>query len=102
MVGSLFRALPRHELPYPRDRDPPTGQVFRSSMITAICYERELPGELVPVDQGNSAKMPDGGGWAAHRCHMGPPSTKKRARIGYDSVSPLINELSAGLLRALI
>jgi transposase InsO family protein len=62
---TVCRILRRHRLPYLRECDPMTGEVIRSSKLTAIRYERDRPGELVHMDVKKIGKIPDGGGWAA-------------------------------------
>ena len=43
-----------------------TGQLIRSSKVTAVRYQRSRPGELVHMDVKKLARIPEGGGWRAH------------------------------------
>ncbi len=90
----MSRILRRHHVPYLRECDPLTGEVIRSSKITAVRYERDDPGGLVHMDVKKIGKIPDGGGWKAHGRQMGSTGAKKRARIGYDYVHSLVDDHS--------
>ncbi|WMY79649.1 IS481 family transposase [Citricoccus sp. I39-566] len=87
---TISRILTRRQIP-PLDRcDPLTGDVIRSSKVTAVRYERAHPEELVHVDVKKLGKIPDGGGWRAHR-----RSEQVRGRgIGYDYVHSMVDDHS--------
>jgi Integrase core domain len=91
---TVSRILRRHQLPYPADCYPLTGQRIRSSKQTACRYERDRPGELVHMDVKKIGKIPDGGGWRAH----GRPTTKaekmRQPKIGYPYLHSLVDDHS--------
>jgi len=91
---TVSRVLSRHGVPYLRECDPLTGEVIRASKTTAVRYERDRPGELVPMDVKKVGRIPDGGGWKAHGRKMGSTSAAKKARIGYDYVHSLVDDHS--------
>ena len=88
---TVSRILRRHDVPYPRECDPITGEVIRSSKQTAVRYERQRPGELVHMDVKKIGRIPEGGGWRVHG------RTIPRDRVngpGYDYVHSLVNDHS--------
>lgn len=89
---TISRILRRHGMPYLRECDPMTGEVIRSSKVTAQRYERDRPGELVHVDVKKIGRIPQGGGWRAWGRQMGSTGAKKRARIGYDYVHSAVDD----------
>lgn len=91
---TVSRILRRHQVPYLRECDPLTGEVIRSSKVTAVRYERDRPGELVHMDVKKVGRIPDGGGWKAHGRQMGSSAAAKKARIGYDYVHSLVDDHS--------
>ena len=90
-VASILR---RHQVPYPRECDPLTGEVIRSSKATAVRYERPLPGDLAHMDVKKAGKIPAGGGWKAHGRQVGKTSVQKKARIGFDYIHSLVDDHS--------
>jgi transposase InsO family protein len=91
---TVSRILRRHDVPRLAECDPLTGDVIRSSKMTAIRYERDWPGELVHMDVKKIGRIPDGGGWRAHGRKMGSTGAKKRARIGFDYVHSVVDDHS--------
>jgi transposase InsO family protein len=91
---TVSRILRRHKVPYLRECDPMTGEVIRSSKTTAVRYEREQPGELVHMDVKKLGKVPDGGGWRAHRREETVHHRHKKTQIGYDYVHSLVDDHS--------
>jgi len=91
---TVSRILRRHDVPRLAECDPLTGDVIRSSKMTAIRYERDRPGELVHMDVKKIGRIPDGGGWRAHGRKMGSTSAKKKARIGFDYVHSVVDDHS--------
>ena len=91
---TVSRILRRHHLPYLRECDPLTGTVIRSSKTTAVRYERDRPGELVPMDVKKIGKIPDGGGWRAHGRGSEPDKAKHSRRIGYDYIHSMVDDHS--------
>ena len=87
--------LRRHRMPYLRDCDPLTGAVIRASKTTAVRYERNRPGELIPMDVKKIGRIPDGGGWKAHgRAATGDDHAHKKSHIGFDYVHSVIDDHS--------
>src|SRR5664280_46811 len=91
---TISRILARHGVPRLAECDPLTGEVIRSSKVTAHRYERDRPGELVHVDVKKIGRIPDGGGWKAHGRQMGSTGARKRARIGFDYVHSMVDDHS--------
>jgi transposase InsO family protein len=91
---TISRILARHGVPRLAECDPLTGEVIRSSKVTAHRYERDRPGELVHVDVKKVGRIPDGGGWRAHGRQMGRTGAEKRARIGFDYVHSAVDDHS--------
>jgi transposase InsO family protein len=91
---TVSRILRRHDVPRLAECDPLTGDVIRSSKMTAIRYERDRPGELVHMDVKKIGRIPDGGGWRAHGREMGSTFAKKKARIGFDYVHSVVDDHS--------
>ncbi|MBB3082303.1 transposase [Geodermatophilus sabuli] len=83
---TVSRVLVRRGQPRLAALDPMTGQVIRSSKVTAVRYERARPGELVHMDVKKLARIPDGGGWRAHGRAAGSTSRDRATRVGYDYV----------------
>jgi transposase InsO family protein len=71
-----------------------TGEVIRSSKVTAVRYERSRPGELVHMDVKKLARIPDGGGWRAHGRAAREATRDRATRIGYDYVHSLVDDHS--------
>jgi transposase InsO family protein len=91
---TVSRILRRHNVPLLSECDPLTGDIIRSSKMTAIRYERARPGELVHMDVKKIGRIPDGGGWRAHGREMGSTSARKKTRVGYDYVHSLVDDHS--------
>jgi transposase InsO family protein len=91
---TIGRVLRRHELPLLCTLDPLTGELIRSSKMTARRYERERPGELVHMDVKKIGRIPDGGGWRAHGREMGSSWERKKTKVGYDYVHSLVDDHS--------
>ena len=89
---TVSQILRRHQLPYLRECDPITGQVIRSSKVTAVRYERERPGELVHVDVKKLGRIPAGGGWRAHG--RGKGNRDRKYRVGFDDVHSMVDDHS--------
>ena len=89
---TVSRVLARRGVPRLATLDPITGEVIRTSKVTAVRYERERPGELVHMDVKKLGRIPDGGGWKAlgraqgnrHRDHL----------VGFDYVHSLVDDHS--------
>jgi hypothetical protein len=92
---TISRVLRRHDLPRLCTLDPLTGELIRSSKMTAHRYERERPGELVHMDVKKIGRIPDGGGWRAHGREISRTTADKSARIGYDYVHSVVDDQSA-------
>jgi transposase InsO family protein len=91
---TVARILRRHQVPYLRECDPMTGEVIRTSKVTAVRYERARPGELVHMDVKKLGRIHHGGGWKAKGREHGQDAKQKRAKIGYDYVHSLIDDHS--------
>jgi transposase InsO family protein len=91
---TVSRVLVRRGQPRLSALDPMTGEVIRSSKVTAIRYERSRPGELVHMDVKKLARIPDGGGWRAHGRAAGSTSRDRATRVGYDYVHSLVDDHS--------
>lgn len=86
-VSAILR---RHRVPYLHECDPLTGQVIRSSKMTAIRYERDHPGDLAHMDVKKLGRIPAGGGWRAH----GRSEQVRGRGIGFDYVHSLVDDHS--------
>jgi transposase InsO family protein len=91
---TVSRVLVRRGQPRLAALDPITGQVIRSSKVTAVRYERSRPGELVHMDVKKLARIPDGGGWRAHGRPAGSTSRDRATKVGYDYVHSLVDDHS--------
>jgi transposase InsO family protein len=91
---TVSRVLTRRGLPRLAALDPMTGQVIRTSKVTAVRYERSRPGELAHMDVKKLARIPEGGGWRAHGRAAGSTSRDRATRVGYDYVHSLIDDHS--------
>ena len=91
---TVSRVLVRRGQPRLAALDPMTGQVIRSSKVTALRYERSRPGELVHMDVKKLGRIPDGGGWRAHGRAMGRTSRRRATVVGYDYVHSLVDDHS--------
>jgi transposase InsO family protein len=91
---TVSRVLRRHDLPRLCTLDPLTGELIRTSKMTARRYERERPGELVHMDVKKIGKIPDGGGWRAHGRQMGSSWERKKTKVGYDYVHSVVDDHS--------
>jgi transposase InsO family protein len=87
---TVSRILRRHQVPYLHQCDPITGEVIRSSKVTAVRYERSRPGELVHVDVKKLGRIPDGGGWKSHG--RGRGNRHRRQKIGFDYVHSMVDD----------
>jgi transposase InsO family protein len=88
---TVSRVLRRHDLPRLCTLDPLTGELIRSSKMTAERYERERPGELVHIDVKKIGRIPDGGGWRAHGRTTG---RTRSSQVGYDYVHSAVDDHS--------
>jgi transposase InsO family protein len=90
---TVSRILARHRMPHLAALDPITGQVIRSSKLTAVRYERARPGELVHMDVKKLGKIPPGGGWRGlGQTATNHQSRSKKTPVGYDYVHSLIDD----------
>lgn len=89
---TVSRIIVRAGMPRLAELDPMTGERIRASKTTAVCYERERPGELVHMDVKKLGRIPDGGGW----CALGRDVADRHrdAKIGYDYVHSLVDDHS--------
>jgi transposase InsO family protein len=88
---TVSRVLVRRGMPRLALLDPITGEVIRSSKVTAVRYEKGRPGELVHMDVKKLGRIPDGGGWRVHGRSI------PRDRIngpGFDYVHSLVDDHS--------
>jgi transposase InsO family protein len=90
---TVSRVLVRRGQPRLSALDPMTGEVIRSSKVTAVRYERSRPGELVHMDVKKLGRIPDGGGWRAHGRGVAE-TAKKKTPLGYDYVHSLVDDHS--------
>jgi transposase InsO family protein len=91
---TVSRVLARRGLPRLSVLDPMTGEVIRSSKVTATRYERSRPGELVHMDVKKLGRIPDGGGWRAHGRAAGSTARDRATRVGFDYVHSLVDDHS--------
>lgn len=91
---TITRILRRHGLPRLSECDPLTGDVIRTSKVTAVRYERARPGELAHMDVKKIGRIRDGGGWKAHGRQMGSTGQMKRNPVGFDYVHSLVDDHS--------
>jgi transposase InsO family protein len=91
---TVSRVLLRRGQPRLSALDPMTGEVIRSSKVTAIRYERSRPGELVHMDVKKLGRIPDGGGGRAHGRAAGSTSRRRTIVVGYDYVHSLVDDHS--------
>jgi len=91
---TISRVLRRHGMPRLCTLDPLTGELIRSSKVTARRYERERPGELVHMDVKKIGRIPNGGGWRAHGRHMGSSAARRRTKVGFDYVHSVVDDHS--------
>jgi transposase InsO family protein len=91
---TVSRVLARRGQPRLAALDPMTGQVIRSSKVTAVRYERSRPGELVHMDVKKLARIPDGGGWRAHGRAATVDHRHKPVPTGFDYVHSLVDDHS--------
>lgn len=91
---TVSRVLVRRGQPRLTALDPMTGEVIRSSKVTAVRYERSRPGELVHMDVKKLGRIPDGGGWRAHGRAAGSTSRDRGTKVGYDYVHSLVDDHS--------
>ena len=89
---TISRVLRRHDLPRLCTLDPLTGELIRSSKMTARRYERDRPGELVHMDVKKLGRIPDGGGWRARGRAAANQNGRKDRRVGYDFVHSLVDD----------
>jgi transposase InsO family protein len=71
-----------------------TGELIRTSKMTAHRYERDRPGELVHMDVKKLGRIPDGGGWRALGRETANQTTRTNRRIGYDYVHSVVDDHS--------
>jgi transposase InsO family protein len=89
---TVSRVLARHRVPRLCALDPITGELIRSSKLTAVRYERDRPGQLGHMDVKKIGRIPDGGGWRAHG-----RDNVTRDRVngpGFDYVHSLVDDHS--------
>jgi len=91
---TVSRVLVRRRQPRLAALDPMTGEVIRSSKVTAVRYERSRPGELVHMDVKKLGRIPDGGGWRAHGRAAGSTSRDRATKVGYDYVHSMVDDHS--------
>jgi transposase InsO family protein len=91
---TVSRVLARRGQPRLCALDPMTGEVIRSSKITATRYERSRPGELVHMDVKKLGRIPDGGGWRAHGRGGREIIRDRTTKVGYDYVHSLVDDHS--------
>jgi len=90
---TVSRILARHRVPPLAVLDPITGEVIRSSKVTAVRYERARPGELVHMDVKKLGKIPPGGGWRAEGQTAGNHHSRTdKTPVGYDYVHSLVDD----------
>jgi transposase InsO family protein len=89
---TVSRILARHRVPHLAALDPITGQVIRSSKVTAVRYERTRPGELVHMDVKKLGKIPPGGGWRAHGRGSGSIMRDRSTKVGFDYVHSVVDD----------
>src|SRR5687768_10752456 len=91
---TVSRVLARRGQPRLAALDPMTGEVIRSSKVTAVRYERSRPGELVHMDVKKLGRIPDGGGWRALGRAARETTRKRSSKLGYDYVHSLVDDYS--------
>ena len=91
---TVSRVLARRGQPRLSVLDPMTGEVIRSSKVTAIRYERSRPGELVHMDVKKLGRIPAGGGWRALGRAARETTKDRTAKLGYDYVHSLVDDHS--------
>jgi transposase InsO family protein len=91
---TVSRVLARRGQPRLSSLDPMTGQVIRSSKVTAVRYERSRPGELVHMDVKKLGRIPDGGGWRALGRAARETTYDRSIKLGYDYVHSLVDDYS--------
>ena len=91
---TVSRVLGRRGQPRLCALDPITGAVIRSSKMTATRYGRSRPGELAHMDVKKLGRIPDGGGWRAHRRTAGRTARERATKVGYDYVHSLVDDHS--------
>ena len=91
---TVSRVLVRRGQPRLAVLDPRTGQVIRSSKVTAVRYERSRPGELVHMDVKKLGRIPDGGGWRALGRAARETTEDRTTKLGYDYVHSLVDDHS--------
>jgi transposase InsO family protein len=89
---TVSRVLLLHGVARLASLDPITGEVIRTSKVTAVRYERERPGELVHMDVKKLGRIPDGGGWKAFG--RGQSTRGRDHRVGFDYVHSLVDDHS--------
>jgi transposase InsO family protein len=90
---TVSRVLARYQVPHLCDCDPMTGEVIRSSKITAVRYERARPGELVHMDIKKLGRIPEGGGWRAYG-RDGVKDPERKSGNGFDYVHSMVDDHS--------
>ena len=91
---TVSRVLVRRGQPRLAALDPMTGQVIRSSKVTAVRYERSRPGELVHMDVKKLGRIPDGGGWRALGRAARETTRDRTSKLGFDYVHSLVDDHS--------
>jgi len=91
---TVSRVLLRRGQPKLATLDPMTGEVIRSSKVTAVRYERSRPGELVHMDVKKLGRIPDGGGWRALGRAAREATYDRTRKLGYDYVHSLVDDYS--------
>jgi transposase InsO family protein len=91
---TVSRVLLRRGQPRLSALDPMTGEVIRSSKVTAVRYERSRPGELLHMDVKKLGRIPDGGGWRALGRAARETTRNRTGKLGYDYVHSLVDDHS--------
>jgi transposase InsO family protein len=91
---TVSRVLLRRGQPRLSALDPMTGEVIRSSKVTAVRYERSRPGELLHMDVKKLGRIPDGGGWRALGRAARGTTRNRTDKLGYDYVHSLVDDHS--------
>jgi transposase InsO family protein len=91
---TVSRVLARHGIPRLAMLDPITGNLIRSSSVTAMRYERDRPGELVHMDVKKLGRIPSGGGWKALGRGAESIQRTRDTKVGFDYVHSLVDDHS--------
>jgi transposase InsO family protein len=91
---TVSRVLARHGIPRLAMLDPITGNLIRSSSVTAMRYERDRPGELGHMDVKKLGRIPSGGGWKALGRGAESIQRTRDTKVGFDYVHSLVDDHS--------